>query len=352
MSDDGDKQFEPTQQRLDEARKRGEIARSQDFNQFIVFGVFAAIIIFGGDAILRTSGGMLVEMLGELHTLGPKVFADGGQFFLGRYFRSFLLTVAVALIFPGLVLLVGLVAQRSLIFSTQRLVPELNRISLIKGINNKFGAAGLFEFAKSVSRLVVYCVISGVVFWRARELILFAPLYGTWGTINILSHTFQSMILCILVANGVLAMVDFFWQRGAFLRKNRMSRQEMLDEHKQSEGDPHFKQLRRQKAVSVAMNRMLKDIETASVIIVNPTHYAVALAWDPTTKSAPRCVAKGTDEIAFRIRERASAAHVPIRSDPPTARAIFATVEVGEPIRPEHYRAVAAAIRVVQKLRR
>jgi flagellar biosynthetic protein FlhB len=131
-----------------------------------------------------------------------------------------------------------------------------------------------------------------------------------------------------------------------------MSRKEMLDEFKANEGDPHLKSARRQRAQEVATNRMLTDVAKADVVVVNPTHYAVALRWDRTKRGAPICVAKGVDEIARRIRERAAEHGIPIHRDPPTARAMHASVEIGQEIRPEHYRAVAAAIRFADSMRK
>jgi len=142
------------------------------------------------------------------------------------------------------------------------------------------------------------------------------------------------------------------WQLFQHQRRNRMSRQELVDENKDSEGDPHTKLQRRQRGQAIAMNQMLTDVGRADVIVVNPTHYAVALKWQRGDRTAPICVAKGVDEIAARIREAGAAAGVPIHSDPPTARALHATVELGAPIRPEHYSAVAAAIRFAEAMRK
>jgi flagellar biosynthetic protein FlhB len=121
---------------------------------------------------------------------------------------------------------------------------------------------------------------------------------------------------------------------------------------KEAEGDPHLKQHRRMRAQELAMNQMMADVPGADVVIVNPTHYAVALAWDRGPGSAPVCVAKGRDQVAARIRETARQAGVPVHADPPTARALFATVEIGAQIAPEHYRPVAAAIRFAEAMRR
>jgi flagellar biosynthetic protein FlhB len=142
------------------------------------------------------------------------------------------------------------------------------------------------------------------------------------------------------------------WQRAQHLRRNRMSRQEMVDENKDQEGDPHVKMQRRQRGQEIATNRMLQDVAKADVVVVNPTHYAVALRWNRKGRGAPICVAKGFDEVAARIREKAALAGVPLHSDPATARAIHASVQIGQPILPDHYRAVAAAIRFAEAMRK
>ena len=130
-----------------------------------------------------------------------------------------------------------------------------------------------------------------------------------------------------------------------------MSHKELTDEAKQAEGDPHMKQQRRQRGHEIAMNKMIAEVPTADVVIVNPTHYAVALKWDRSTPGAPECVAKGVDNVAARIREIAQENAVPIHSDPPTARALYASVNLGEEIAPEHYKPVAAAIRFAEAMR-
>ena len=131
-----------------------------------------------------------------------------------------------------------------------------------------------------------------------------------------------------------------------------MSRKELTDEAKNSDGDPAMKQQRRQKGIAIAMNQMMADVPDADVIIVNPTHYAVALKWDRMRGGAPECVAKGVDLVAAQIREVAQENGVPIHSDPPTARALFATVEIGDQIMRDHYKAVAAAIRFADRVRK
>ena len=151
---------------------------------------------------------------------------------------------------------------------------------------------------------------------------------------------------------GFISTLDYFWQRAQFLRKQRMTLKEVRDETKETEGDPLTKQQRRQRAYEIASNQMLADVPQADVVIVNPEHYAIALQWERTAGSAPICIAKGVDEIAARIREVAAEHAVPVYRDPPTARALFATTDLGEEIPIDLYRAIAAAIRFADAMRK
>jgi len=149
-----------------------------------------------------------------------------------------------------------------------------------------------------------------------------------------------------------IAIADYVWQKSQFLKRQRMSLEELRDELKETDGDPHTKQARRQMAQDIATNRMLADVPTADVVVVNPEHYAVALKWARTKGSAPTCVAKGLDAVADKIREIAIENAVPIFRDPPTARALYASVETGDEIQVEHYQAIAAAIRFADAMRK
>ncbi len=158
------------------------------------------------------------------------------------------------------------------------------------------------------------------------------------------------LVVCIVAL--IIGGIDFLWQRFDHLRKNRMSHQEVRDEVKQQEGDPHMKSERRARGAQIASEQMMADVPKADVIIVNPTHFAVALKWSREPGAAPHCVAKGVDHMALAIRKIASEHGVPIRHDPPTARALYATTRIGDQIDPDHYRAVAAAIRFAETMRR
>jgi flagellar biosynthetic protein FlhB len=169
---------------------------------------------------------------------------------------------------------------------------------------------------------------------------------------SLMGQILIEFLVLALLSTLVFGGLDYGWQYLQHRRRNRMSRQEMIDEHKESDGDPHMKGQRRQKGREIATNQMLQEVARADVIVVNPTHFAVALKWQRGDKTAPICLAKGVDDIAARIREKAAEQGIPIHRDPPTARALFATVEVGQPIRQEHFKAVAAAIRFAEAMRK
>lgn len=349
--DESDKQYEPTQKRLDDARKKGEVPRSADLTTAAGYGGFLlAAMVFGPMTIVGL-GTMLSGLLSQASALSADVFAASGAPLTG----GLLVGVGAAMLpwfgIPAVFALLSVIAQRGLVFAPTKLEPKLSKISPIQSFKNKFGRNGWFEFAKSFAKLTLYSVVLGFYLATQMERII-GTLTLDPGQIaaELAGLTLGLMFIVLLIALA-LGVLDFVWQKAEHIRKNRMSRKELTDETKEAEGDPHMKQQRRQKGMSIAMNKMLVDVETANVVIVNPTHYAVALKWDRSGPQAPICVAKGVDEIAARIREIAAEHAVPIRSDPPTARALHATVNLGEEIPPDHYRAVAAAIRFAEAVR-
>lgn len=349
--DDGaDRSFEPTQRKLDEQRRKGEVPRSTDLNTASAFlGLLLASIAFGPAAIIQL-GTTSMTLLAQADTLAASAIS-AGQPFTGGLLREIGAATLPLLGLPLLFVLVSLLAQRALIFAPEKLQPKLSRIDPISNAKNKFGRNGLFEFAKSTVKLVVLSVILwAFLAHHLRDILHMIHLSPGLASREFMRLVVQFLAL-VFVVKLAIGAVDFFWQQAEHLRKNRMSHKEMRDEHKQAEGDPHAKAARQRRAREIATNSMLEDVATANVVIVNPTHYAVALKWSLGDKGAPICVAKGVDEIAARIRERAVTAKVPLHSDPPTARALHATVEIGAEVAPEHFGPVAVAIRYAESVR-
>ncbi|MGP3696747.1 flagellar type III secretion system protein FlhB [Rhodobacter sp. NSM] len=352
MSDgEEDKPHEPSQRKLDEARRKGELPRSQDLATTAAYAGFLLAAAFLGEGALRQLGEAGATLLGRADQLSV-LFADHAEPQVGRLLAEVTLAVLPFFLLPAIGALGSLAAQRALVVAPARLAPKLERISPVSQFRNRFGRNGLFEFGKSLLKLLLVSLLFALFVARHADEILDMLLVEPAVATGIMFRMLLKFLLVIVMLSAAIGLADFLWQRSEHLRKHRMSRKELSDESKDSEGDPHVKAQRRRRAVEVATNRMLQDVATSDVVVVNPTHYAVALRWKRGDRRAPVCVAKGVDEVAARIRERAMEAGIPIHRDPPTARALHAVVRIGEEIRPEHYQAVAAAIRFAEAIRR
>lgn len=349
--DDDDKQHDPSQKRLEEARKRGEIPRSADVTTAASYAGLLVVGLIGGAALVQNLGAALTTLIDQPDRHAP-LMLEGGKSALAGLGGAVGLAVAPLFALPMLAVILALLGQRAFVFAPEKLMPRASRLSPLHTAGQKFGREGLFEFAKSFVKMAAVALILGLhLLGRAPDLIAsltLSPGQST-GLMLVIMLEFLSLVVLLSVVTGGL---DYLWQHHQHIRRNRMSRKDLMDEMKDAEGDPHVKGQRRQKAQDIALNRMLVDVASADVVVVNPTHYAVALRWKRSDRTAPICVAKGVDEIAARIRERAMLAGVPLHSDPPTARALFASVEIGAPIRPEHYKPVAAAIRFAEALKK
>lgn len=349
--DNAEKEHDPSQKRLDDARARGEIARSADLATAFSYGGFLLVAAALGTQALKDLGGAGAVILDQADRLAP-LFAKSGAAPFAGLMSALFWAVAPFLTLPGVAVLGYLLASKTLIFTPDNLAPKLSRISPLSAAKHKFGRSGLFEFAKSFTKMIVIStVLAMFLIYRADDIVgtLYLTPAMSSSVLMGLVLQFTSIVLAIAVVTGG---IDFIWQRAQHTRKNRMSRKDLMDESRDQDGDPHFKAHRRQRGIEIATNQMLADVAKADVIVVNPTHYAIALKWNRAARKAPICLAKGTDEIAARIRERAAEAGIPIHSDPPTARALHASIEIGQEIRPEHYRAVAAAIRFSEAMRK
>lgn len=355
MSEDstpsGDKPYDPTPARLEEARKQGEIVRSPDLNTAVVYGGFLLTLALLGPGLAGGVAQVLAVLLDQAPALAEAMLSTEGQATAGGMLRAVVPPVGAAILLPGALLVVALFAQRAILFTPSRLAPKLSRISLVSNAKNKFGANGLFEFAKAAVKLGIYGTLLGWLLWTRKDRII-AALYADGGQIIAeMARLMLEFLVAVFLLALVIALADYLWQLAEHQRKHRMSRQEVMDETKKQEGDPHMKQQRRERGTQIALNKMLRDVPDADVIVVNPTHYAVALKWNRDGGEVPICVAKGVDGVAARIREIAAENAVPVYSDPPTARALHASVEIGAPILPDHFRAVAAAIRFADRMR-
>lgn len=352
QEDSAEKSHEPTQRKLEEARKKGEIPRAPDLQTAMAYlGLLLCATAVGGYS-LRGFAGALLPLIEQPDRLQALFFRDHAAAPTGALIRASLSPALPLLTVPGGFVLLSLLALRGLTFTSTKLGFKISRINPIENAKNKYGRRGLFEFFKSFVKLTVYSILLALFLRGQLDQITGTIMASPAQVVLVMTGLMLRFLFIVVLIAMVIGGIDALWQRAEHHRKNRMSLKELRDEMKEAEGDPHLKQHRRMRAQELAMNQMLSDVPGADVVIVNPTHYAVALAWDRTPGSAPVCVAKGRDMVAARIREAAQEAGVPVHSDPPTARALFATVEIGAQIATEHYRPVAAAIRFAEAMRR
>ena len=349
--DTGEKPYEATPRKLEEARKRGDLPRSADLTATAAMAGLVALALLPGGWVLTRLGALSQNLLEQADPLSAALLG-GGSALGGGLIWAMAVAIAPAFLLPAGFVLATLIALKGLVIAPEKLEPKASRLSLVENAKQKFGAAGLFEFAKNAVKLLVYAAL----LWGFLALNL-EPLLATigQGPGQVAAELMRMMLwftLLLVVVMALIGAVDYLWQIHEHATRQRMTHKELMDEFRQSEGDPYLKQERRSRAQEIAGNRMLDDVPSADVVIVNPTHYAVALRWDRKRAGAPVCVAKGVDEMAARIRERALAAGVPLHSDPPTARALHASVEIGAEITPDHYAPVAAAIRFSETMRK
>lgn len=348
----GEKSHEPSERKLQEARRKGEVPRSTDIGAAAAYAGLLLAAVAGGAWSVEATGTALSALVAQADRLAPLFFEGQPAAPLAALLAALVPPFALWFGLPALAVLSAVIAQRAFTVTPDKLLPKPSRLSLVSNAKNKFGRNGLFEFAKSFAKLVVISAVLAVFLAARLDVILVSIMTAPAPASAAMGRLMVEFLALIAVVAGAIGALDHLWQHAEHRRRHRMSHKELRDEAKEAEGDPWLKQERRMRAEAIASNRMLADVPGADVVIVNPTHYAVALKWSRAPGAAPAVVARGTDEIARRIRETAEEHGVPIYRDPPTARALFADVALEHEVPPEHYRAVAAAIRFAEGMRR
>lgn len=346
-----EKSNDPTPEKLRKSREQGDVAKSTDVTGAASYlGLLLALTV-GGAFMAKEAGNTLYAFLASPDLIVDVLLAPAGMEKAAELLSGVLWAISPVLIVPFLFTVIALYAQNAVVAAPSKLAMKQSRISLISNAKQKYGMSGIVEFLKSAVKLVAISIVLGIMLSGNVDHYLAMSMGSGKALPDLLREQGLQLLLAATLVAIATAVFDYFWRLYDHQKKLRMSYQEVRDEAKESEGDPHMKQSRQRRGREIATNRMMLDVPTADVIIVNPTHYAVALKWSREVGSAPICVAKGVDEIAARIRETGKANAVPIMSDPPTARLIHATVEIGLEIMPDHYKAVAAAIRFADTMR-
>lgn len=344
-----DRTEEPTQRRLDQAIEKGDVAKSQEINTLFVLGGFALALLLLSGPVTRSLALDLRAFLMNAH-LVPE---DGAG--LSAAGRHAVLMWGAAVALPlGLLALAGFVGggiQHRPLWSAQALSPQLSRISPLSGMKRLFGKEAVVQFVKGLLKLLIVGGVAGAVLWAERDrLEAFARLDPAALLPGVLALSMK-LLGGVLAIYAFLALGDAVYQRVAWLKRQRMTKRELKEEYKETEGSPEIKARLRQIRAARLKKRMMAAVPKATVVVTNPTHYAVALQYE-TGMAAPLCVAKGVDGLAMRIRAVAAEHGVPVIENPPLARALHATVDVDAEIPVEHYKAVAEVIGYVLRLRR
>jgi len=349
MADDtDDKTEDPTQKRLDDALEKGDVAKSQEVNTwFIIAGATLILSTFSGSV-----GGGILTPLRNLIANAGQLRADGTALLaLGNTLGYAVLgAIGVPLLMLMLAAIAGNMVQHRLVWSSESLKPKFNKISPGAGLKRVFGKQAVANFAKGVFKLIALGAVMMAVLWPERHRLESFLMFDPSAIMGVTTNLTVQLMGAVVAMLAAVAIADYFFQYREWFERQKMSLQEIKDEFKQSEGDPHIKAKIRQLRQQRMKKRMMAAVPNASVVITNPTHYSIALRYD-SGMTAPVCVAKGVDNIAFKIREIAKKHDIPIVENVPLARALHATVDIDEEIPVEHYHAVAEIIGYVMRLK-
>jgi flagellar biosynthetic protein FlhB len=350
MSDDPEtKTEEPSGKRLGDARNKGQVAQSREIAHTVMLSAMLVVVLMLGPMMTRD----LVVVLRRFLELPHQMRLEDNSFHVLLVEMSMQLGVTLAL--PFLLLMIAAAApsilQNGILFTTHSLAPQFERLSPLKGVKRLFSLRNVVELAKGIVKISIVAVVAFILVSPAFKLIdnfITEDLSMLLPALLSLTVKLLSGVILVLVA---LASADYLYQRYEFMKQMRMSKQEVKDEHKQMEGDPTIKNKVRQIRQARARARMMQAVPTATVVVTNPTHFAVALKYEQGM-NAPLLVAKGVELLALRIIEEARRNFIPVVENPPLARTLYADVELDGEIPRDHYKAVAEVIGYVTRLKK
>lgn len=338
-----------TPNKKQEAKKKGQYAKSTDLSGATVITFsFIALAVFGK------------SMASQLYTLFGQGFSTMMQWdvtqdsvpalFVGMLKVSIPIAAPV-LLAAWIAAIVGNVVQVGFVLSFASLQGGLGKINPISGIKRMFSMKSVFELLKSLLKFIILTTTGGMLLWQEKQSILQMSLMTPQ---NIISYMFSLLVkitLILSVVYFIIAIVDYLYQRFDHNKQLKMTKQEVKEEYKKMEGDPVIKQKVKEKQRQIAMSRMMNDIPKASVVVTNPTHFAVAIMYEAGEMAAPVVIAKGADYIALKIKEVAKKHHIITMENRPLARALYANVEIGQEIPEDLFKAVAEVLAYVYQMK-
>lgn len=351
MAEDSDqeKTEEPTSKRLEDAQKKGQIARSRELNTFVMLITSAILLLMLGKqmgnrllAIMRTQFQLSREVIFD--PLSPVIYLKQDMIDGVMLIAPFIAVMTVAAIVAPL-------ALGGWVFSWEALAPKLEKLDPVKGLSRMFALRGLIELIKALLKFLLISVIAVLL---SRHFLNELTGLGAEPLEQSIGHALKIIGICFLVLSTsliVVVVIDVPYQLWDYSKKLKMTLQEIKDETKESEGRPEVKSRQRRIQMDMAQNRMMTQVPKADVIVTNPSHYAVALKYDQNSNGAPKLVAKGVDLIAAQIRLLATGANIPLVASPPLARALYYSTEVDKEIPKELYLAVAQVLAYIYQLK-
>ena len=347
--DQSQKTEDPTQKRLTDARDKGQVAVSREVNHWFMILAGTIMVMMFLTPMMKHFGNLLLKFIEQPHAIATDrlglraLMAETVQESVMAMLPTFLLLIAAA-IAAGLI-------QNGLIFSAEQMKPKLEKISLGKGFKRMFSLKSVAEFAKGIAKITIVGAVVVAILWPTFSGFEQLPKMEIVASMGIMHDLVIRVMVGVLAIVSVIALLDFLFQRMQHIKQMMMSRQDIRDEMKQSEGDPMVRSRLRQIRRERAQARMMQAVPEASVVIANPTHYSVALKYELNEMNAPIVIAKGIDAVALRIREVAEENDVPVVRNVTLARTLHAAVEIGDEIPAEHFKAVAEIIGYVLRLK-
>ncbi len=346
MADDLEKTEEPTPKKIEDARKEGNIAKSQDLSGFVVLMVASIVLIFYLKYII-----FYLEDIFKFYSFFIGVELTKSTVFLLIVKTSFYVFVLLAPIFIALIIagIIANVSQFGFLFTIKPILPKFDKINFVKGLKRIFSVKTLVEGIKTTLKTFIAFLVGFALFYQFLKELPKLELMSFFEQLKWFSDKAAILIFSMLGVFFVFGLIDFIYQKYSYKKSLRMSKQEIKDEFKQTEGNPEIKVKIRQLQREMAKKRMIAEVPKADVVITNPTHYAVAIRYDKTKDEAPRVIAKGVDNLALKIKEIAREHGVMIVENPPLARELYKSVDIDEVIPPKLYKAVAEVLAYVYR---
>ncbi|CEG25926.1 flagellar biosynthesis protein FlhB [Bacillus sp. B-jedd] len=341
----GEKTEKATPNKRREARKKGQVAKSQEVSSALMLLLIFSYLMLGGTALIK--GIMQIFR----HSFHEYMLWDFSISSIELLFTQIVVNAAkIAGPILGVAVLAALLsnfAQVGFMFNPESIKFNLGKLNPIQGAKQIFSMRAIVDLCKSILKMVITSAIVYMIAWPQKEQLLVLGEKNLWDAAAFIGALTLKIGMGIAVALGILAAADYLYQKYEFEKKIKMSKQDIKDEFKKMEGDPFIKGQRRAKQRQMSMNRMMQEIPKADVLITNPTHFAIAIRYDFSTMEAPEVIAKGKDHIALKIKEIAREHKIMTVENKPLARALYASVEIGETIPEELFNAVGEILAYV-----